>query len=98
MANSPESKKRRAERLANDPTLRPHGDITTYQSWSCRCRECVDAAAEYAQDRRIAALKSNFANERHGTAGTYNLGCRCGACTDAKTASDRRSKARRAER
>lgn len=34
---------RRAERLAADPTLRPHGVYTTYTNWGCRCPECTAA-------------------------------------------------------
>ena len=40
----------RAERLAADPTLAPHGKRTTYTNWGCRCALCVTANTQ--QDSR----------------------------------------------
>lgn len=34
----------RAERLAADPTLAPHGQSSTYGNWGCRCEPCREAS------------------------------------------------------
>jgi hypothetical protein len=39
--------RRRRALLEADPTLRPHGNATTYNAWGCRCTECRDAATEH---------------------------------------------------
>jgi len=36
----------RSAAIAQDPTLRPHGDLTTYKVWGCRCDECRHVATE----------------------------------------------------
>jgi hypothetical protein len=50
------SRKRRAERLAADPTLAPHGEKQTYSNWGCRCAACRAAnarsSAEYRAQRK----------------------------------------------
>ena len=33
----------RTARLAQDPDLAPHGDVTTYREWGCRCAHCTGA-------------------------------------------------------
>lgn len=38
--------------LAKDPSIRPHGNVTTYQTWGCRCDECRKVAS--ANRRRFA--------------------------------------------
>jgi len=49
-------KQARAARLAVDPTLAPHGKVTTYTNWGCRCAPCSQANAdrcrEWKQRRR----------------------------------------------
>lgn len=40
------ARQKRAERLAEDPSLAPHGSRSTYDNWGCRCEECV--VAHYA--------------------------------------------------
>lgn len=53
-----EERQRRAERLAADPTLAPHGVASTYTNWLCRCGPCSEANAdrcrEYSKRRRAA--------------------------------------------
>ena len=34
---------RRRGRLAADPSLAPHGSVSTYRNWGCRCAECTVA-------------------------------------------------------
>lgn len=43
-------RKARQEAIARDPSLRPHGNITTYQNWGCRCDKCraVGTALRYS--------------------------------------------------
>jgi hypothetical protein len=36
----------RKARLKADPSIRPHGDATTYQNWGCRCEPCRRAGSE----------------------------------------------------
>lgn len=48
-----DEKAQRAERLAADPTLAPHGKTTTYTNWGCRCEPCSKANAD-----RCAAWKA----------------------------------------
>ena len=36
--------KRRAERLATDPSVEvEHGTVSTYRNWGCRCEPCTAA-------------------------------------------------------
>jgi hypothetical protein len=41
---------KKRELLAADPSIRPHGNISTYQNWGCRCDECK--AVGYAKRRQ----------------------------------------------
>jgi len=43
----------RRTRLAANPTLAPHGTVTTYQLWGCRCVEC-----------RVAMSRKNARRDR----------------------------------
>lgn len=36
-------KSERIGRLRADPTLAPHGRVSTYNNWGCRCADCVAA-------------------------------------------------------
>jgi hypothetical protein len=36
---------KRAAALALDPALAPHGTVSTYRNWGCRCTECKAAHA-----------------------------------------------------
>jgi hypothetical protein len=38
-----------AARLAADPTLKPHGRLSTYTQWGCRCVYCRRAMRDYQQ-------------------------------------------------
>jgi hypothetical protein len=46
--------RRQANRAAllADPALAPHGTLTTYNDWMCRCQPCRDASAEYRRAHR----------------------------------------------
>jgi hypothetical protein len=48
-----DEKRRRAEQLAADPSLAPHGKYTTYDNWDCRCEPCTKANSD-----RCAAWKA----------------------------------------
>lgn len=45
--------------LEADPTLRPHGNVTTYNVWGCRCSECREAATKSRYRYRFKG-KSGF--------------------------------------
>lgn len=47
-------------RLAADPSIRPHGNATTYQHWGCRCEAC--AKAGYEKRRQFAP----YTNRKNG--------------------------------
>lgn len=42
---------RRAERIQEDPTLAPHGRVTTYTNWGCRCAPCSEANAARCREQ-----------------------------------------------
>lgn len=42
----------RAERLRADPSLAPHGKVTTYTNWMCRCDPCRASAADQSYQAR----------------------------------------------
>lgn len=45
-------RKRRAARLAIDPTLTRHGTESTYTNWVCRCDDCTAAHATFQRQKR----------------------------------------------
>lgn len=57
----------RQQQLAADPTLRTHGDPTTYDLWGCRCQECRTAAAalrlKYKHAKRLPGRTAEFGRE-----------------------------------
>ncbi len=42
----------KAARLAADPTLAPHGSLSTYNNWGCRCEPCREANRVHSQQVR----------------------------------------------
>jgi hypothetical protein len=44
----------RARRIIADPSLRPHGVLSTYFNWACRCDECKAAHRDRETERRQA--------------------------------------------
>jgi hypothetical protein len=46
--------KKRATRLAADPSLAPHGRVSTYTNWGCRCLVCTVAHARHCRARYLA--------------------------------------------
>lgn len=57
-ARQRERGRRRAELIKADPSLAPHGVVTTYSNWKCRCEPCKakwsEYMAEYHQRRKRA--------------------------------------------
>lgn len=47
-----QGKAARYARFAADPTIRPHGDVNTYDNWGCRCRPCTQAATKQRSEER----------------------------------------------
>lgn len=60
----------RTAMLANDPTIRTHGNISTYQYWGCRCAECRRVAKEtrykYPYKRRVSKGKRRYKSVPYG--------------------------------
>lgn len=86
--------KLRKERLAADPTAAPHGVISTYRNWGCRCVQCVQANTLAVANARKAMRERLAADPTlapHGVNSTYvNWGCRCRHCKDAHAEAARR--------
>jgi hypothetical protein len=84
----------REQRLAQDPTIVQHGNITTYRNWGCRCKPCVQAntlAVAHARKGMRERLAADPSIVAHGLNSTYvNWGCRCRACRDAHAEAGRR--------
>lgn len=83
--NDPSYYQRRVQRLAADPTLRPHGVKNTYDNWGCRCAPCTAARGAYdaARPRIAAAAVFDVAPDvdaPHGSFKAFNSGCRCEEC------------------
>lgn len=45
-----EAKAARKAQIAADPSLAPHGVLTTYSNWACRCDKCKTAWSEYMRE------------------------------------------------
>ena len=63
-----------------------HGSYSVYVHAKCRCDECREANRVY---KRKFDRKSVNTPLRHGTLDGHRRGCRCAACTAAKSQSDR---------
>ncbi len=44
----------KANRLASDPTLAPHGVANTYTNWGCRCAPCTAANTDKSRRRAVS--------------------------------------------
>ena len=40
---------KRKARLEQDPTLAPHGSVSTYLNWGCRCEDCTRVHSEHCK-------------------------------------------------
>lgn len=54
-AHQDRRERNRAALLA-DPTAAPHGSLTTYNDWMCRCPACRAAATEYRREQRARSV------------------------------------------
>lgn len=70
------------------PELVPHGTVTGYQNWGCRCPLCRgqhSAAQARWRAARVARGEADPSLIPHGTTGGYiNWGCRCNRCSAAQ--------------
>ena len=76
----------------------PHGTVTTYTSYSCRCDDCRQAWSQYQKLRRAARTTEGLApsDPRHGKYTTYiNYGCRCDACVAANAVYQKAARVKR---
>ncbi len=75
----------------------PHGTISGYSYWKCRCQQCAEASRTYARQaltRRKKRLAAYPDSPSHGTPSAYNAGCRCTPCREAWTSYHRQLRAR----
>jgi hypothetical protein len=61
-----------------------HGTYTTYAREGCRCAKCATQQRERVRRNRAERLASSRLN--HGTRASYDCGCRCEPCRDARKA------------
>lgn len=72
---------RRGCRCEACATALPHGAISGYTGWACRCPACRLAMADYRRRLRAAYAADPPGDIPHGTLGGYqNYACRCDAC------------------
>lgn len=63
----------------------PHGTLTGYRTYLCRCDKCRKAHREHVRQWRES--KRGTEPPRHGTMNGYtNYGCRCEECCEASRA------------
>ena len=55
------TKERRIERARKGVTEIPHGTVSGYSNWNCRCEECRAAWSAYLRERRKARKKKAVA-------------------------------------
>lgn len=59
LANTERAKRRRRERVKEEPPEDAHGKYSTYSNWGCRCDACVKAGSDHnkqSYDARKMAL------------------------------------------
>src|SRR5262245_8591031 len=65
----------------------PHGTISGYFNWACRCDKCLKAGARKnardAASRRERRRQGDLPSFKHGKSGYANWGCRCEICKQA---------------
>jgi hypothetical protein len=69
-----------------------HGTSSGYCHHGCRCVPCTAAN----RDRVRRTTQMPIREDKHGTLLNYARGCRCPACYDAQSASNRLTRTRRA--
>ena len=57
----------------------PHGTVSGYLYWGCRCEECRQACRDY-YGRKSRAEHLAEITPPHGTPNRYWTGCRCDEC------------------
>lgn len=62
----------------------PHGSVSTYNNYVCRCVACKKAWAEMCQTAKLNRATKPIPEHVHGTENGYgNYRCRCVACSTA---------------
>lgn len=65
----------------------PHGRVSTYIQYGCRCDDCTAANREWVaecREDRARRLREDPTLAPHGNRSTYiNWGCRCDECAEA---------------
>ena len=56
-ANTERTKRRRRERVTEEPPADSHGKPSTYSNWGCKCVECVAAGAVHNKKHYDARKK-----------------------------------------
>lgn len=88
------AKVRLAAKLAADPDSAPHGTVSTYTNYGCRCESCTEvhsAACASAAKHRADRLAADPTIRPHGVEATCTgWGCRCEPCTAAAAEANRK--------
>lgn len=63
-ARQREKGRKRAELIKADPSLAPHGVLTTYSNWRCRCADCKAVWSAYMREYHQRRVESASAVRR----------------------------------
>jgi hypothetical protein len=90
-----EYKARAQARAAADPSVVPHGTVSGYDYWGCRCNACARTKSARNRELYVQGRKVYGGPVPHGTRNGYsNYKCRCAECRGAWSASRARERAR----
>ena len=71
----------------------PHGTISGYNNWGCRCESCRQAHRDYYGHRPATEVRAEQFRE-HGPAAYKKRGCRCDVCRARSAETKRRYRER----
>ena len=72
----------------------PHGTVSGYINWGCRCEPCRQGLRDYYGTKSLAQHLADI-ESKHGTEGRYvTRRCRCKLCRTAATEARRVRRAR----
>ncbi len=74
-------------RTSRKPKSFLHGTDSSYEYRGCDCTRCRDAHADRVRmerQRRAVRLAADPDSVRHGIRATYDIGCRCAPCKQAR--------------
>lgn len=59
LANSDRARRRRQERVTEEPPELAHGKYSTYSNWGCRCDACTQAGSDHNKKNYEARKLAN---------------------------------------